>query len=324
MANNLFRVQRGVSLTPQASPPASPINGDMYYDSTLGSFIFYDNGVWINLASQADVAGATTLNSVQFTPAVVQNSLVRVTGSTAANIYGLTASTGGKQVVLYNASSAAVIIFSQDVNEPTASNRFATENDTPVSLAPGAAIISMYDSSAGRWIIASGSGGGSGGGIAEEVAIPNGNNSLAVTFPTPLFTASYSVIAQIVNTIDTNPEYIPVIITNKTINGFTASWNAPVDSANYSLDYIVPGVNQQFGEFILNSGTISVTVSFPIPLSSTSYVVISEIVNLVDPGPQYPPVTITNKTVSGFTARWNAPLDSANYRLAYQVAEFQS
>lgn len=324
MADNLFRVNRGLNLNPQASAPISPINGDLYFDDSQKTFVFYDNGFWINLASQVDVAAAASLNSTQFTSAVVQNSLVRITGSTVGTLYGMAASTGGKQVVIYNAGTSSVAIDSNNVGEPTAANRFSMANGFPVDLGPGVAVIAVYDSTQQRWVIASGSGGGGASGIAEEVAIPNAATSINVNFPIPLLSSSYTVIAQMVNSTDVNPQYVPMTITNKTLNGFTASWNAPVDSANYLIDYIVPGVNQQFGEFILSLASISVTVSFPIPLASVNYVVVSEMSNVVDVNPAYIPVTITNKTISSFTARWNAPLDSSNYRLGYNVAEFQS
>src|SRR5271157_2956042 len=103
MANNFFKIKNGLTL-PLSNVPTNPTTGDIYYDSNQGTFVFYDNGYWINLSSQTDVAGITLLNSTQFTPAVVQNSLIRVTGSTASNLYGMSASTGGKQVIIYNDS----------------------------------------------------------------------------------------------------------------------------------------------------------------------------------------------------------------------------
>jgi uncharacterized delta-60 repeat protein len=161
MADNNFRVNRGLSLNPQTTAPVSPVNGDTYYDSTLGSFVFYNNGNWINLSSQVDVASAATLSSAAFTAPIVQNSLVRITGSTASNVVGLAASAGGKQVVLYNNSTATVNILSNNSGEATLANRFSTPNDVPFTLLPGTAAVVLYDTASSRWrVISSGNGNG--------------------------------------------------------------------------------------------------------------------------------------------------------------------
>lgn len=170
-----------------------------------------------------------------------------------------------------------------------------------------------------------GGGGGGGGGVAQEVPLTIGTTSQVVTFPTPQSGTNYVVLAQVANITDSHPEYIPVTITNRTPTGFTASWNAPLDTSNYLLDYIVPpGISQeQVGEAVLSMGATTTTITIPIPLTSTTYVVVAELVNLTDITPQFQPVTITNKTNSTFTVTWNAPVDTANYRIAYQVASAQ-
>jgi hypothetical protein len=165
MSDNFYRINRGLSLNPRPSAPSNPTNGDIYYDAVQKTFIFYDNGFWINLSSRVDVPSATSLNSTQLTLAVVQNSLVRVTGSTTSNLYGLAASTDGKQVVLYNQSSSPLIIANQSGSEPTAANRIVTFNSGSAAISAGQTAVLVYDSGQSRWILASSPGSGSGTGI---------------------------------------------------------------------------------------------------------------------------------------------------------------
>ena len=160
-------------------------------------------------------------------------------------------------------------------------------------------------------------------GTAQEVPVSSGVTSIIVTFDLPLPSAVYTVLAQMVNVTDPNPEFQPITITNKTAIGFTATWNSPTDTANYAVDYVVAGAQEQMGEAIIGINGTSVTVTLPIPLVSTAYVVIGEFVNTVDATPQFQPVTVTNKTASAFTVTWNMPCDTGNYRLAYQVATYQ-
>lgn len=51
MADNHFKVDRGLSIRPQASAPSNPTNGDIYYDSTLLKFRKYENGAWSDFGS---------------------------------------------------------------------------------------------------------------------------------------------------------------------------------------------------------------------------------------------------------------------------------
>lgn len=152
MSDSSFRVNRGITLNPQPSAPSNPTNGDVYYDSTLNTFVMYDNGFWINVASRSDVASAASLTSANFTAVVIQNPFVRITGSTAANLHGLTASTDGKQVIIYNQSSAATTIKNQSGSEGTAANRIITMTGLDVTLSAGMMAMFVYDASQSRWI----------------------------------------------------------------------------------------------------------------------------------------------------------------------------
>ncbi len=78
---------------------------------------------------------------------------------------------------------------------------------------------------------------------ADSNAIGNGVSSLAVVFSQPVVNTSYAVYAAMSNVVDTNPQFQPITFTAKATTGFTASWNAPTDSVNYILEYIVKGDN---------------------------------------------------------------------------------
>lgn len=318
MADNFYRVSRGLSLNPRTTVPTNPVNGDLYYDATKGSFVFYDNGFWINLASQVDVAAAATLTSTQFTAAIVQNSLVRITGAIASNLYGLTASTASKEIVIYNASSGIITLFSQDATEPTATNRIATPGNNQVQVGIGSTVTLLYDATQGRWIISSGSTGSNS--VAEEVPLTSGTTSVSVTFPSVLPSSAYGLVVQLVNQVDANPQFQTLLVNNKTTSGFTARWNVPLASSNYALDYVVgPGGSASaLGETAVVLGAQSAIISFP-SIGTTMYAVIAEFENFTDANPQFQPIVVVDKQVNQFTIKWNLGLDSANYRVSWQV-----
>ena len=152
MADSLYRVNRGITLNPQSSAPANPTNGDVYYDSTQGTFAFYDNGFWINLASRQDVASAASLTSSNFTAPILAASLVRITGATAGTIHGLAASTDGNIVVLYNNTNQLITVAHQSGTEPTAANRIVTHTAQSIVIPAGMTMKLTYDASQTRWV----------------------------------------------------------------------------------------------------------------------------------------------------------------------------
>lgn len=69
----------------------------------------------------------------------------------------------------------------------------------------------------------------------------------------------------------------------------------------------------------IGNGVATLTVTFSSAVPSTSYAVFAVMQNTTDANPQFQPVTVTAKTTSGFTVKWNANTDSANYLLNYHT-----
>lgn len=214
MASNLFRVNRGLSLSPQASVPASPVNGDIYYDSTFGSFVFYNNGNWINLASRSDVATAANLTSTQLPSTVTQSFLIRLTGSTASNLNGMAASSDAKQITVYNQSTVTVTIRAQNVTEPTAANRIITPSGSDVLLLTGQSAIFVYDSAQARWILTSVFSTGS---ASNNVYNNNSSGSVVIATGTSYFNPYLDILVADTYTVNSGSELVSV--TNLTVDG---------------------------------------------------------------------------------------------------------
>jgi len=164
-----------------------------------------------------------------------------------------------------------------------------------------------------------GSGSGPNNSRAGEAPISSNATSITVTFSTPVTSPVYDVLVDMVNLVDPDPQYQQVIVTNKTVNGFTVQWNAPTDSGNYAIDYIVAGNVAAMGEAVVPFGADSLTVTLNIPFSSTSYTVMAMLQDVTDPFPQFMTVVVTNKTNSTFTVEWNDGVDSSNYVISYQA-----
>lgn len=102
---------------------------------------------------------------------------------------------------------------------------------------------------------------------------------------------------------------------------YEASWNQILASTSYDFDYIglsatCPGLKS--GIEILSSGSTQQIVNFAFPtLSSSSFAIVARFINTVDSSIIYQPITITLKSLTGFTAKWNMPLDSNNYSLSW-------
>lgn len=61
MASNFFKIDKGVTFTPQTAEPTGQ-NGDVYYNSTLNTFRKYENGAWRNFGSGGSGSGKNYLS----------------------------------------------------------------------------------------------------------------------------------------------------------------------------------------------------------------------------------------------------------------------
>jgi len=76
-------------------------------------------------------------------------------------------------------------------------------------------------------------------GKAGEVALSANSTSATIAFSSAQPDTTYVLSVSFVNLVDVSPQYQTVIVTAKTVNGFTASWNSGLDSSNYKLAYAV-------------------------------------------------------------------------------------
>lgn len=93
--------------------------------------------------------------------------------------------------------------------------------------------------------------GGNGGTLQASLAkagkttFQSGNDAVSVSFTTAIDTiASFSLLLTIQNTLDSFPQDLTVRVSAFSINGFTAKVNAPPDTNNYTLNWmLVPILN---------------------------------------------------------------------------------
>lgn len=76
-------------------------------------------------------------------------------------------------------------------------------------------------------------------GRAQSVALGGSVSAATATFSTPMANANYALVTSISNVVDANPIDLWIIETAKTSSGFTVTFNAPTDTANYVLEYVV-------------------------------------------------------------------------------------
>lgn len=252
----------------------------------------------------------------------------------------ITTSTGGSSLLTLPANQYVQVLLSMDqsanlIASPGTPNAVQANAQVPVpsnSTLPFAyvtlfnnagTIANVTQANIYQFAGGGGSGGGSGG-VANEVALTQGLTSIAVVFAVPQGSNNYVVNAQLVNLIDSDPEFQPITITNKLNTGFTATWNMPIDTANYKLDYLVgAGTIELVGEQPVTTGQLTTTITLNIPQASTNYVVNAQLANYTDANPEFQPVTVTDKTLTTFSVTWNMPIDTNNYRVAWQLAGYQ-
>lgn len=127
----------------------------------------FKNGIGL---TRLDVASTATITALSST-----GSFDALTGTTATTIQGITASTIGKRLLLYNGSTQPATIKNQNAGA-TAANRIITPGATDISVPANSSIEFEYHLGLARWIVvSSGAGSGTGSlGFQQSLGTANG------------------------------------------------------------------------------------------------------------------------------------------------------
>lgn len=107
---------------------------------------------------RTDVATAATIASL-----ASATGFVKFTGATATALQGVGSGFDGKQIMIYNGSSAVVTVKNQNASA-AAADRIITSTGGDFPLSAGQSVTLVYDSNQSRWVFASSAGGSGGGG----------------------------------------------------------------------------------------------------------------------------------------------------------------
>lgn len=254
MSDSFFRIRNGLTLGNLSADPASGVNGDMYYNTVSNTIREFVNGIWTDAVDTSNIQvlanktlpflrtnvttdSTTTGTAATLIPADITAGIVHLTNVSLVSIGGIPAGVAGQFLTIDNKTGNKIVINNEDAGV-TPANRIITGTGNFISLLANASITLVYDASSSRWRVVGGTGSS---GNAGGVAIISGTTSLVVTLPNTMTSTSYSVLAQLTNTVDVNPMFQPITITNKTTSSFTATWNAPIENSNYILEYITSG-----------------------------------------------------------------------------------
>ncbi len=115
-----------------------------------------------------DVASSATINAMSST-----KSFVRITGSTATALNGITAPASGKSkfIIIYNAASVDVTI-NHNSGSASAGNKILTPTLAATTVSAASSVALIYDQSQAAWVFAASAGGSGGGGGGALVWTP--------------------------------------------------------------------------------------------------------------------------------------------------------
>lgn len=99
MALNHFKIARGLTLASQTSAPTSPVNGDVYFDGTLG-FQFRQGAAWV---THATLTGTETLTNKTLTAPTISGGT-----HTAITSFSLRDTSAAQDVTVTATSSTAL------------------------------------------------------------------------------------------------------------------------------------------------------------------------------------------------------------------------
>ena len=315
------------SINSQVTPPLSVI-------ATSTPSLTVDVGASVVANSESGVNNSVTfVNGVipQITSATVtfpSTSGGNITGSNTSTPIPLTIPSGSYVQVLLtidDVSNISAIVGSPNAIEADLIVPAPTNNLLPFAYVTlfnsGGTIQNVTQSNitqiVGPEATTPSSSGSSAAYIAKNAPLSQGATELVVNLTTPMNDLSYVVLAMMGNTVDADPQYQQVEVTSKTLSSFTFQFNAPTETGNYFISYIIPPLSTPGTEVAIGNDALTVTSTLSFPEGSANYGIVNVMQDLVDADPQFQTPLITSQTTTSFTDTFNAPTSSANYQLVY-------
>ena len=155
---------------------------------------------------------------------------------------------------------------------------------------------------------------------AQAIALTSGlgTTSYAAIIPSQP-DSSYVVLAMFENDTDPHPQFQQIEVTSKSLTGFTFSWNSPLESNNYIINFIILPIVTTKAEVAVPDSVSSEVIYLNVPQNGPNYGIIASMQNLVDTNPQFQTPVITNQSETTFTEDYNAKTMSSHYQLVYMA-----
>lgn len=157
--------------------------------------------------------------------------------------------------------------------------------------------------------------------IYGRVNIPIFQDYIDVDF-SPKATGLNTPILLSIETDDNRPIFLNYLIKQRSASTFTVYFNAPVDSANYYLNYYIAqnamATMVQTGKESIPPAQNFVDVVFDYPMTDINYFITASIENNHSI-PIFSNFVISDKTLFGARIKFNAVFDTINYNLLYSV-----
>lgn len=163
-------------------------------------------------------------------------------------------------------------------------------------------------------------------GLFGNIPLAQNDQTKTITFSPSQPNTDYVVNVELINQIDASASIYGVSIIDKGLNGFTVQFSSPIDSNNYSLDWIIDEkTDTNKGEESLPQGVDEITLNFSQPATDADiYTAGVEIVNIDDTSSSIYSLLVTERTINSFTVQLSSPTDSPNYKISWYADEPQS
>jgi hypothetical protein len=118
------------------------------------------------------------------------------------------------------------------------------------------------------------------------------------------------------NTIDANPSLYHYSVVERTDQYFTVQFSGDIDSNNYYLEWILIAHEKQDVTPLMENWTQVTIPLHPFEVND-SYGLSLTLLNTIDATSSIIPFIVTDKSIDGFTVKFDSPIDSPNYELMW-------